>query len=393
MANSIEWTTLPLTVTGVALGFYSPGVVGKSSKCRKIITVHCCVTTISVFLVWAVLVGFKLARNEYSFFNFALLLLDMVRITVLTYYRVKCLRHHDIISDICRSIDCADERLERAGIGVPYKTHRLQCVGYTAVINLVCVVFWVLDDSRRTKRVPDETYAHHRYNVLGESYSVYNVLFKSTSVYSIIVLVAQLTFLLHLVYQRLRLLRRAVQKTDKYFGRKIAWSSDVMVSVSPYIPTSTIHERYWMEVRKLNNCLCEALSKVGEFYKHLCLLDSLFFVLVIPTLLLFSMMEGDVVYFVWVVGGFTVTQIALLSSCHRVGSELKTVETHISRLYWSNSSTCFDVNTRSMRAHLLRCIHKDRDIDCGYFKMDVQFLYLLFDFMSLLLFAMVPLYA
>lgn len=385
MENSIQKTMLPLSVCCVIFGFYTVDV--KKTKFRRITTAYCVLVTILVFTSWTAFTVIKLQTMQYCFFNVTFLLMEIVQITMITYYSVKYIVCDNVVSEIFQNIDYADMCLERLGVKVPHKKDQVECAVYTVVTNLMCIIFAYLATGKREVQV--------RVDMVGELYAVYNFVTKFSVGYSSVMLLSQFTFLLYIVKQRIGLLRCAVQRSKKYFDRKIAWSRHVSISVldvSIRVTSATERRNCFIEIQKIDDCIYNALCSIRNFYNHYYMLCVIFFILATTCGLLFSAIIGNTLQFAYVAVWHTLLLTTPVALCMNIQRDFQAIQTIINKFYWSNKLSRLDLNTRHMKHWMLQCLHKELKFDCGYFILDRQLLSIVFNFVSLLLFAMLPLY-
>lgn len=118
MKHNVTTSMLPLTVSYIIFGFFTTST--KQQTISRIITSYCYVITIVFVLVP---LGFLLDKTTQMQLNMASVLYTMihvVRVTAVTYYRIKYITDQHVVSDIVRKIAYAD-----AGVNVPNKINQV----------------------------------------------------------------------------------------------------------------------------------------------------------------------------------------------------------------------------------------------------------------------------
>ena len=260
MDNSIRRTMLPLSISCVLVGFYSPHVT--RSRYNKVVAVYCCLLAMVFVTHWATsTVDGWTSMYCCSFRKVTRLLGQAVRIATVTYYCIKYIVHHQVITDVYDNIDCAVTCLERIGVTVgSRKRDQLECTVYTGVITALYIIFFCF--------VPSLVQDTHATQI--GTFFVLRITVVLWVVYAKLILYAQFTFVLYTIMKRIRLLRHAVREFGKRFtGRTTAWSSNIDVPSARGINSLTEYEYYWKEITKIDSCLYDAFSKSQTFLSRI----------------------------------------------------------------------------------------------------------------------------
>lgn len=186
MENNIYRSMLPLSICCLVFGFST--VQFKQTNLNKTVKVYCWLVTIFGFMSWCVSFVWKVLQDEkYNFNGILYVIVDVVRIMSLTYYRIKYNKHPNVFSDILENINFVDQNLQNAGIKVQHVRNLILCTLYT-VINMsvhLTVSYSILFIN---------TNLLNTFNTIQEFVSLYNILVKFFTYYSF------LLFLMHCIH-------------------------------------------------------------------------------------------------------------------------------------------------------------------------------------------------
>lgn len=188
---------------------------------------YCYKITITFLLVALVFLVQKLLQMDCTFSGVIYTMMHVVRLAMLTYYRIKCITEQKAIGDIFQNIDYADRSLARdAGVKVPHKTNQIVCTlcSLSFILTSIAVLYFFTHAENWDKIS----------QVLAEKYSEFSVYEKCLAFLSSMLVSMQFIFLLYVINQRLELLAGAILKAlEQFDGRKTAWDNRaVCVSVS-----------------------------------------------------------------------------------------------------------------------------------------------------------------
>ena len=133
----------------------------------------------------------------------------------------------------------------------------------------------------------------------------------------------------------------------------------------------------------------QAYCSVKKFYKQFYYLNEVLFVLMMSLLIMYCVMISSLFLHCLVV--FTMTVHAIpVALCLCIQRELESIQTLLSKFYWINNFQNSTPNTAEIRQLLWECVHKDNKFDCGYFKVDISLLLIIFNFITLFIFTIIP---
>lgn len=386
MENSFQKTMLLQSVCCLVLGFFPPEM--RESKFKNAMSGYCGLVTVLFATCWTVFTAIKLTRMQYNFVGVLFLAEDMVRITMITYYRVKHAVGENLISEVYKNIDYADKCLERVGIQVSHTRELRECTVHLVGNTLMFVLFVFIATTR----------VEVMYEIISEMYCVLNVLVKFAIIYSILVSLSQFTYLLYVMKKRLSLLCDAIQKSDSRLERRrAAWCDNLALTVVE-IPRRkrSLNETlsYWNEIRNIETCLRDAYLLIKNFYNAFKVFVVLIYLLGTSFVLLQCTLQRDSLHFVFILISFTLLQATPVVLCEYIAGEFQTIQDLMDDVYWSGKFNIFKSNVRWHKKHkrLFRCIFRQQKFDCGFFEIDKELLIVLWDFLLLFLFSMIPLY-
>lgn len=222
MQKHISNRMTPLSIWCVAFGFNMLQLYHTNLK--QLMTAYCTALTVVTSFAWTLSFLLKLfSLQHFTFVSVLCLVLDVTIISIITYTRVKYMTDKHVFSDIIDSISYADYHLTCLGVSVPHARNHIVCTVYTVVVLCFAaiksfIVFRPQDKVRWT-------------NLVADNLRLLSVTVKIVNFFSGVLCLAQFTFLLFMIKQRLRLIRHATDKIEKYDKRKIAWENSVDVPV------------------------------------------------------------------------------------------------------------------------------------------------------------------
>lgn len=382
MENSVRRTVLPLSICFVVSGFYTLDVT--STKCRRIVISYCCLLVI-IFITYLVLFTvIKLQVSQYTFDVVINAIAEIIRTTMLTYYCIKFIVQKDAITGIFKHINYADNCLKRIGVKVPHTKEQTQCAIYTVLIILISTIHTIATLKWRRS---------YRDEMFTATYSAYYIPAKLMVVHSTATLQTYAVFLLYIVQERTLYFLRALDKIKEIFAREFAWDSDLTVSVVDTLredTSATRLEKYFTSIQKIDTCICEAFRLINNFYKDYFVLHAIFYVLKTSRLLFLSVVQRIPLYYVGFLSWYTLFVISSSAFCANIRFQLQTVQILRNKFCWLSKFKTFEPADVYVRKWFIQETHKDRIFDCGYFEIDLNILAILFNFVVLLLFTMVP---
>lgn len=375
---------LLLTVCCIISGFYTGGV--KKTMFKPIAIAYCWLLTVLCLTNWIFYTITVLPKIQYDFINIMYTLLEIVRVIMITYYRVRYLTGGDLISDIIRNIDYADNCLEHMCADVFHRGDQMECVAYTGVTLFTFVTFAFFAFQQKS--------THGDSEMPSEFYSVHHKITDFAMIYSVFILSTQFTFLLHRVKKRMVRLRRAVEESEIRSGRRLAWTCEKTAVIQITGIENAVMERlnYLNKVKQVDRCLYDAFCSIKIFYSNFFCLQVILFVLGCSIILSFCAFNKKFLYLVCILAWFTSVQNFSVALCMFIQSEFQTIQAVVNKEYWTINEKYFAMILRNMSKWQLRCVCMDRRFDCGYFKINIKLLPLLLDFVSLFIFTIVSLY-
>lgn len=379
MESSVQKAILPMTVCCVLLGFYTADI--RNRNIRRIATTHCWLLAIAFCATWAVLMLIKLMSGmQQSFFIVTYELTGIMYITTLTYYRIKYIVDENITSNVFRNIDFADKCLKRFGVSMWHLRERLECAMFALGIVALCAL--------RTYHVISKGQNHHLLGIVRSKFNLVESVLMSLSKR---VIMSHLFITFYFVVKRLVLLRNVLRTHVKSLDRKIAWVSSARF-LSFHTPTvmnsSTLMAEYFKEIRKINACIDDAFCNVRIISLHYLCFHVILYILWTSLTLFSSVVEKDVLYFVYFTFVNFVLNMVPVALCLRIRNLFVDIQETLNKLYWLIQSKRPELSTKNLRHWLLQCGHMDRKFDCGYFVVDWKIFSLSFDYVILLVFAM-----
>lgn len=374
----VRKSMLPVSVCCTVFGFYTNHV--RSERLQRTLVAYCWLLTVLFTTNSAAYTVSKLTTIQYNAVHVAYELLQIVHIVMLTFYRVKYCVHADTLSDVYKNIECADKSLERVGVRVSRKKERAECATFLVVVIAVVSI--------RTLYAVSNGRSHHSYDSLRSVHSKWNFFVKYALTYSRNMILAQLILLLYTVKKRLVFLGQAIKGGEKYFGIRIAWVGAVTVYTSIGRTPSNDKNAYYQEIKRISTYINNAFCNIKKFYQQLFCFLVVLWILAVSVTLFYSLMERDVLYFLYFTAWNTLLNVLPVILCISIRREFVTVQNLLHQVYWSNNTGRGNPNSRNANRVLLRCANMDWTFDCRYFKADVRVLSVLFDFVALLVFAM-----
>lgn len=324
---------------------------------------------------------------QYTFLSTSYLILEFVRISSLTYYRVRCMTSQQLLRNILNNINCADKFLARSGIKVPHWRNLMECTVFTMIV----VVFYTVITYLLAMK------ANHSkiYKQLNELHSFANVAAKSASFYAVMMFLVHFTFVIHIIKQRLDLVRHAVLKIRPLRDRRQAWDSCVRlmtegISTTRHPVSDT--QTYTKNIQLVYGCIYEAFCDVKLFYGNFFILNLLVFVLWTSITLLFSVIGSDFVYIMSYILFTVLLEIVPVFICEYIETKFQYIQFLLTSYHCTTEMKCFDPEVKSLKKWIYQCSHMDRKYECGYFEIDFNLVSLLINFVSLFIFSMLPSY-
>ena len=140
----------------------------------------------------------------FDFGGVVLMIVDAVRATVMSYYRLKYLIGRNVVTDILDNINYVDKCLESVGIQVAHTRNLIVCVLYTVVniLALIVLLYWSLVRTDMLKT----------FQLVKETISCYSIVVDSFSYYLMLLFLMHFVFLVYTIGGRMRLVHHAIAK-------------------------------------------------------------------------------------------------------------------------------------------------------------------------------------
>lgn len=329
----------------------------------------------------------KLPHMQYNFLSTSYLILEFVRITSLSYYRVKCVTGQQLLRNIFDNINCADQILSLSGVKVPHRRNLIESAIFTVFVIVVYTeITYLLAEKANTTKI---------YKNLNELHSFFNIAAKSALFYAVMMFLLHFTFVIYIIKQRLQLIRHIVQKKKLLRERRHAWNSCVRLTsltISTSRNTFNDTQSYSKNMQLAYRCIYDAFCNAKRFYGNFFILNLLVFVLWASITLLFSVIGSDFVYIMSYIV-FTLTlEVLPVVLCECIEVNFKYIQFILTSYYCTTELKCFDPDVKSLKKWIYQCSHMDKKFECGYFEIDLNLINVLVNFVSLFIFSMLPSY-
>ena len=133
--------------------------------------------------------------------------------------------------------------------------------------------------------------SHHKYDVLNYLYSKLNFLTRFEIVLSRRILTTHLVILLYIIRKRLVNFLCAVRISENFLRRKLAWDSEVSISVIHIPKSPSKMKSYLKEIKKIHVFIDDALYSIKKFYQDFFCLHVVLMILGSSFTLCFSALE------------------------------------------------------------------------------------------------------
>lgn len=366
-----------LTISCTICGFYTTDI--KNHRIRKIVICYCYTLAMTFLFIPLIVLVQEISLLEYNMFSALYFLMHIVGTTLLTYYRIKCVRERTVTSDIFKMFNYIDESLKRdVGVKIPHARNQILCTLYTVFIILLSAVvsFIFVPEDNRLKSI----------FIMGEIYYGCSILDKYLAFHSTILLSTQLTFLLYLIKQRIELLNCATLRIVKRLvKRKIAWNNRVgCVSVCGTLGKAEALRKLQVHYRKLlfmYGCINAAYDGIKRMYTEFVCLKLVTAILVISIDVLFSVLtQTPGVYYIFLAILTLSLDVSPILLCENIRKASLYAEALFRQIY---CNIRFKLDNENTMKYTYQCTHEEQTFDCGYFEVDSNLLLLLYNFISL----------
>lgn len=378
MENNILRSSVSLLVLCVVCGFSI--YFSRHSKLQLLLNVFCCVVTVLCLVMWLTLLFMKLHLFNYSFIAVITLSLYILGTTNVTYYRIKFCLCQDLSSDIFGNIIRVDDLLKSLHISVPHTYNIIECVLFT----IMCISLTALFNYQNFY------YVYFSKTMLTDVNGVYHPISFLTAHLSIKTLTIFWYFIMRIIQQRVNLIYSAVEELERLSESNTAWCHhQLTVSFGQYRWHNDfikeMHNNY-ATIHSIQQCIFEVFNTVRELYAEYFLTHT-FGIIGIYSIHLFynTTDKSESTFFILITVICFITDILPIFICESITSELQCLYLFINRLYYKRGLKNLQNDMKNWIHHFG---YQEKKYDCGFFNIDISFLYILFNCITLLLLAM-----
>ena len=376
---------LPLSICCLVFGFST--IRFRNSTVNKTVKAYCCLVTIFGLTCWSVKFIQKLLDyRNLKFAGCVYLFMDTVRITMQTYYRVKCAKNQNILSDILENINYVDKRLAREGIRAQHTRNFIVCILYPVISILLNML------------LPRTTIA--RVNIskalasIHETTNAYNTAVRAFTYYSALFFLMQFVFLMYIIVERMKLVRYAFVNFKENESRKLAWNIETSCFIIAgnfrrlMIEEKQQQQRYLNQIKTLLYPMCDVFNIANGWYKHFFYCCIFYLVFSTSLAILFTTIAPGAGHMIRNLDHFIQHVFIPLCLVTHVSNEFQRIKKIVHNLYYTNG--WISLKSKTINPLYSNCLYSDKIFGCGYFKMKWTLLSVVFHFVSLLVFAMLP---
>lgn len=338
----------------------------------------------------------KLPDMNLTFVSVLYPLSGVLRIAMCTLYRIKFLSRQEVNINLIDSISYVDKYLQCIGVKVSHRRDQIVCTVYAVGMLGVLLPLGILylTATNMTKH----------FQMVSALNSAASIAIKIIIQFSLSALLTHFTIFLYIVKQRLSTVRRALKKienTEDQVQMTVAWVRNETPdrSIDDIIRRRLIRrglitrnrENIYKHIRIISSCLNEVFCKLNEFYVYFFRCNFVAFVFFTAISSAFTVLKTDYKQNVMITGVVIVEEFIAIWLCSGVTRELREIDKQLSRRYLTHQlENTSASNVRVTEKHLYQCAHRRKDFDCGYVTVDMKLIPILYDFVTLFLFAMIP---
>lgn len=370
---------LPISICCLVFGFFV--IRFRQKVLNKTAKAYCWTVAIFDFTSWLIALVWKLSTNHsFDLPGILYIFLDAIRISTLTYYRIKCVNIGNVLIDILEVVNHMDERLDSAGIKVRHTRNLIVCILYTTFTISMQLAVWYL--------IYVKTQLTETCKALQESASLYNHLLKYFTYESFLFFLLYFVFVVNCLGQRLRLVCCKIEKFKETHVWMSAWERGTTFSAVGCSESLTIRKHdYLKEIQILQSSIYDTFCNTNSFYNFFFISCLWFSVLHSSISILLMAIDSNIIFLILLFINPIQFSVIPISVCVFAANEFQRINAALYRLCHTNNCNSFN---RILKALYYSCFHAEKYFDSGYFKMELMLLCVLYNFVPLFVFAMFP---
>lgn len=377
METNMYRSMLPLSICCLVLGFST--IRFKPTLANITVKAYCWLVTIFGFICWSASLIWNLLYNEkFNFIGIQYMIVDIFRITSVTYYRIMYMKNPNILDELLENMSYLDECLQSASIKVHHTMDVIFCALFIVVnlaIHIAFSYFVLLDINSKFNSVQNVIY-------------VYSSVEKTLTYYSMLLLLMHFLYLVYVVKERLRLVHFAVEKYEETDGRRSAWTGVTTFSIAGGLRVLVIKRHEYLELLNiLQNCMADVLFMMKNFYKYFFYTCVIFSVISTSFTIVHLATQIHTVYFFILFDHVLQCIVIPLYLCVSIANDFHKIH---SVLYYLNITNDREALNAELIALHYTSMTLEKHIDFGYFKMEWALLYVIFNIVPLIVFSELP---
>lgn len=377
MENNISRSILPISICCVIHGFsvirFRQKILAKMAKA------YCCAVTIFGLKSWLLTSVRKLSEEKpFGFVGVLYTVMDSIRTTTLTYYRIKCIKSGNVFTDILETISHVDEFLEGAGIKVRHTRNLIFSTLYTVLTLTVNACIWYV----AVFKVNLETIT----KTLQLSNTWYSILLKCFAFNSFILFVMHFVFVVFSLRERLELVLLAIENFSENKLRKLAWDRETGVLVLGHFRSLMfMKHNYLKQIQKLLCSMYDVFFNTNNFHKNMFNSCFLFSMLLSSITILLMVADLEVFHLFAAFNYLLQYCVIPICACVLTANEFQRIQSTAWTLYYTNNCNTFNRNVKTL---YFNSFHMENQFDSGYFKIEWTLLLSMINFVPVFVFGM-----
>lgn len=373
METNVYKTMLPVSVYSTAFGILT--IAGcRQATVKNTLSVYCSLVAVAWFAYCVIYLLITLRNIHVTSTSVAHFLIETASVLMLSWYFVKFIRYRDTYGNILDNIDCVDKRLEKNGVRVPHTRNLVTCAVYIVLKLAHTILAWMLISSYKD-------FNKSSVDLSDEFFSRNALIARGMFSFIMTIITSQFNFLLYTIEQRLRLLLYSLHRQNKNVFINIAWMSSVPVGHTWQRSfRNTRKAEYFTDIKLALQCIQQAYALTVNFYSAFSLFQFSTVIYLATFFITISVFELTVFHLVHVTIRLTEFAFYPTLMCVYIGGEFHSLYTTLNSYLHDNKLKPFEENIKLSLQLLLK---NDNKFDCGFFEINVQLVYMIFDFVTL----------